>query len=177
MVAHQTSGTEVPGSNLASPTMILMSCRMIVYSFLCQTIKGGKGRGKPTPEVKNKIFKKTNKQGCELIFLYLKKINHDQIDLVNLWKRLTPIESILSIFEKYWFDLYQDQIDILITKNNWIFSIKNLFFICFCQYFHLFMPKDWITPVNLRSFLKINWNDSLSSICEKDWPWSNQSSW
>ena len=30
LVAHQTSGAEVPGSNPASPTMILMRCRIIV---------------------------------------------------------------------------------------------------------------------------------------------------
>ena len=29
-VAHQTSGAEFPGSNPASPTMILMRCRIIV---------------------------------------------------------------------------------------------------------------------------------------------------
>ena len=29
-VAHQTSGAEVLGSNPASPTMILMRCRIIV---------------------------------------------------------------------------------------------------------------------------------------------------
>ena len=30
MLAHQTSEAEVPGSNPASPTMILMRCRIIV---------------------------------------------------------------------------------------------------------------------------------------------------
>ena len=84
-LAHRDSGAKVPGSNPLSishndPDELQDDC----VQFLCKTIKGGKGRGKPTPEVKNKIFKKTNKQGWELIFLYLKKINHDQIDLVNL---------------------------------------------------------------------------------------------
>ena len=31
-IVHQTSGAEVPGSNPAFPTMILMRCRIIVYS-------------------------------------------------------------------------------------------------------------------------------------------------
>ena len=30
LVAHQTSGAQVPGSNPAFPTMILMRCRIIV---------------------------------------------------------------------------------------------------------------------------------------------------
>ena len=33
LVAHQTSGAEVPGSNPASPTMILMRCRIIVIKY------------------------------------------------------------------------------------------------------------------------------------------------
>ena len=33
LVTHSTSGAEVPGSNPASPAMILMRCRIIVQSF------------------------------------------------------------------------------------------------------------------------------------------------
>ena len=33
IVAHQTSGAEVPGSNTASSTMILMRCRIIVHNI------------------------------------------------------------------------------------------------------------------------------------------------
>ena len=42
MVAHQTSGAEFPpGSNPASPTMILMRCRIIVSS--CRKSQGREG--------------------------------------------------------------------------------------------------------------------------------------
>ena len=40
----------------------------------------------------------------------LKKINCDQINLIDLWKRSTMIEAITSI---------NDQINLLITKNDW----------------------------------------------------------
>ena len=39
LVARQTSGAEVPGSNSASTTMILMRCRIIVY--YCKTSTWG----------------------------------------------------------------------------------------------------------------------------------------
>ena len=32
-IVHQTSGGEVPGSNPASPSMILMRCRIIFFSY------------------------------------------------------------------------------------------------------------------------------------------------
>ena len=34
LVVHQTSGAEVPGLNPASPTMILMRCRIIVIMYV-----------------------------------------------------------------------------------------------------------------------------------------------
>ena len=54
-------------------------------------------------------------------FLSLKKNDSDRIDLVDLLKRSTMIESLSSIFEKDWgerFDLFKYRIYLLITKND-----------------------------------------------------------
>ena len=48
-IAHQPSGAEVPSSYLASSTMILKRCRIIV-KYVMQEISGQ--RGKSTPEAK-----------------------------------------------------------------------------------------------------------------------------
>ena len=41
MVAHQTSGAEVPGSNPAYPTMILGRCKIIVLYCSNLRVEGG----------------------------------------------------------------------------------------------------------------------------------------
>ena len=54
-------------------------------------------------------------------FQSLKKNDSDRIDLVDLLKRSTMIESLSSIFEKDWgerFDLFKYRIYLLITKND-----------------------------------------------------------
>ena len=87
-----------------------------------------------------------------LIFWSLKKIDRDQIALVDLWKRsncscqsLKKIESLSSIFEK-------DQKDWIALKKTSDLLKKRIFHM-FWAVFPLFMPKDWIAPVfNLRSF-------------------------
>ena len=77
---------------------------------------------------------------------------------------------LLSLFKKrqcQWFAH-----DSWITlKQRAIPSLKNLFFICFWQFFPLFMTKEQISPVTLCSvalFLKIDGIDSLSLLFTKE---------
>ena len=74
------------------------------------------------------------------IFLSLKKIDRDRIDIIDLCKRLTMIKSIPSIFEK----INRDQIDyvnlwkrsnVIDHKKRWILWRK------FCKFFPLFYAK------------------------------------
>ena len=60
MVAHQTSGAEVPGSNTASPTMILMRCRIIVYSVENLRVERETNPWGKKNIYKNKYIKYTN---------------------------------------------------------------------------------------------------------------------
>ena len=53
MLVHQTSEAEVPGSNPASPTMILMRCRIIVNN-----VQKSQGREGNLPLGQKKIIKK-----------------------------------------------------------------------------------------------------------------------
>ena len=63
-------------------------------------------------------------------------------------------------------------------QNKPLIKSKKLIFFMFWQFSNLFMPEDWITPVNLQSFfIKIDVIDSSMLIFEKDWLWWNQSSY
>ena len=53
LLVHQTSEAEVPGSNPASPTMILMRCRIIVNN-----VQKSQGREGNLPLGQKKIIKK-----------------------------------------------------------------------------------------------------------------------
>ena len=53
---HQTSEAEVPGSNPASPTMILMRCRIIVNN-----VQKSQGRERNLPLGQKKDIKKVDK--------------------------------------------------------------------------------------------------------------------
>ena len=88
-------------------------------------------------------------------FLSLKKIVRDRIDLVDLWKRSTVNESILSIFGS------QKTIDSI--------KKKNVCFVCFWQFSPFICQKIKTLPsiFDLRSFLKIDGIDLFSSIFEK----------
>ena len=85
------------------------------------------------PRVGNSIFR-------SVIFSIFKKINRDPTYIVDLWKRLTVLESLTSIFEKDQFDLCQHRIDLSITKNEQ-FNKKNIFFVCFWQFRPTFYAK------------------------------------
>ena len=55
LVVHQTSGAEVPGSNPASTTMILMRCRIIVKKS-----RKSQGREGNLPQRQKEIYKKNS---------------------------------------------------------------------------------------------------------------------
>ena len=114
-------------------------------------------------------------------FRSLKKVDCDRMYLNDLWKRSTVIKLISLIFEKDqpWSnrscrslkkidldqndhtDLWKRSIQSFSRSNRsfnhkklLIRSKKNMFFISFWQFFPYLMPKDWIAPVDLQSFLK-----------------------
>ena len=187
----------------------------------------------------------------ETIFLIFEKDQQDQIDYVNLWKRLIrsfprsnrffdhkkwslqskkeivvmfltvsppllchwsfwkidvinsissifkndlrdELESIMLIFEKdRWdqFDLFQDWINLSITKKD-RFDQKKSFFVSFWQFSPFLCQKiDSLLPIFdlfKRSMGSIQFHQSLKkiyviklikSIFEKERPWLNRSSW
>ena len=116
-----------------------------------------------------------------LIFSIFKKVDCDRMYLNDLWKRSTVIKLISLFFEKDqpWSnrscrslkkidldqndhtDLWKRSIQSFSRSNRsfnhkklLIWSKKNMFFISFWQFFPYLMPKDWIAPVDLQSFLK-----------------------
>ena len=70
------------------------------------------------------------------------------------------MKKINSIF-------FYDQFDLLITKNS-RFHKKHYLFL-FLTVFPLFIAKDWIAPIDLRSFLNKDGIHLLLLIFEKDW--------
>ena len=63
-------------------------------------------------------------------------------------------------------------------QNKPLIKSKKLIIFMFWLFSNLFMPEDWITPVNLQSFfIKIDVIDSSMLIFEKDWLRWNQSSY
>ena len=117
------------------------------------------------PRVGNSIFR-------SVIFSIFKKINRDPTYIVDLWKRLTVLESLTSIFEKDQFDLCQHRIDLSITKNEQFNKKKHIFCMFLTVSSNLFMPKDWKAPFDLLSSIFSKGINLLSSIFEKDLPWS-----
>ena len=124
------------------------------------------------------VYENQGREFDLLIFRSLKKIYRDQITLVDLWKRYKRANRSCRSLKKSKranrFCRY--------LKNKTIFTwdsrkslSKNICLVCFWQFSPLFMPKEQIAPVDLRSFLKIDGIDLLSLIFEKDRPWANPS--
>ena len=102
----------------------------------------------------------------------LRSLDLRSFNIFDLLKRSTVIELISSIFEKDWFNLFQDRIDLWITKNNW-FDKKCI----------------WTAPVDLqsnwlcRTLKKIDRIDSIFFKIEailwsqKQLIWSNSQIW
>ena len=92
-------------------------------------------------------------------FRSLKNNDRDRIALVDLWKRLTVIESISLIFEKYqqWLNRSCRSLD---HKKRLIRSRKKTYVCMFLTVFPLYMSKDQNAPVDLRSsiFFKDRWD-------------------
>ena len=99
----------------------------------------------------------------------LKKINRHQINHVNLWKRSTGSNRSCQLLKQI------NGIVRSFLRSNQSFKHKNnrfnkkAYFHMFLNVFPLFMAKDWIAPVNFRSFLKIDRIVWLSWIFEKYW--------
>ena len=80
----------------------------------------------------------------------LKKINHDQITLINLSKRSTMIEVLSMTFEKIK----------SLSKN------ENVCFVCFWQFSHFFRKKIELLPAILCNYFNL-FKRSKGSLCSR----------
>ena len=94
--------------------------------------------------------------------------------------------SLLLIFKKVW--MWRNRSHRSFKKSDHERSTLNFFKkeqcqwfnhdsreSCFWQFFLLLMPKEWIAPVILHSFLKTNGINSLSLLFTKEQQWVNRS--
>ena len=89
----------------------------------------------------------------------LKKCECEGIALIDLLKRATMNEAL----------------SISLKKEQCQWFNHDLRESCFWNFFLLFMPKEWIAPVILHSFLKTNGINSLSLLFTKEQQWVNRS--
>ena len=89
LLALQTSQAEVPGSNPASPTMILMRCRIIVNN-----VEKSQGRQGNLPLRQKKDLKKYKKWPA---LFYMKFSAHFRPNFCNLYGFRIKIRTLIEV--------------------------------------------------------------------------------